>query len=133
MTRQLSSSLFTSCCWYSLCHVSWDRFSLTKHHKHRYYNDNEPDKNESLCCSSQVIICPRPSSKRICKRATVRYHTYSGSHNYKSQQYMHLITFFTKKRATGLEPVQAELNSAMLHQLHHARTIFGSMWKNTHS
>lgn len=26
-----------------------------------------------------------------------------------------------KKRATGLEPVRAELNSAMLHQLHHAR------------
>ena len=25
------------------------------------------------------------------------------------------------KRATGLEPVRAELKSAMLHQLHHAR------------
>ncbi|MBP6085818.1 hypothetical protein KA478_01215, partial [Patescibacteria group bacterium] len=78
--------------------------SLTKHHKHRYYNDNEPDKNESLCCSSQVIICPRPSSKRIRKRATVRYHTYSGSHNYKSQQYMHLITFLQKSEQRDLNP-----------------------------
>lgn len=37
----------------------------------------------------------------------------------------------TKKRATGLEPVQAELKSAMLHQLHHARiTLSKSQSKN---
>ena len=28
----------------------------------------------------------------------------------------------TKQRVTGLEPVQTELKSAMLHQLHHTRT-----------
>ena len=38
-----------------------------------------------------------------------------------------MIYFFikkTKQRVTGLEPVQTELKSAMLHQLHHTRTKY---------
>ena len=31
------------------------------------------------------------------------------------------------QRVTGLEPVQAELNSAMLHQLHHTRINLGQV------